>query len=127
MLNILRETNGVKVIGFHIIKKRELSYVLGRTVTSDTELNKHLDNFKNNKFCEVNNISGYDAYYMIPAGNTLNIGSDEFEGNVDTTIDWDDQKQVKKTLKAVTKNFSNFMKQKMTNRILLNRFIDHIS
>ena len=127
MLNILRETNGVKVIGFHIIKKRELSYLLGRTVTSDTELNKHLDNFKNNKFCEINNISGYDAYYMIPAGNTLSVGSDEFEGNVDTTIDWDDQKQVKKTLKAVTKNFSNFMKQKMTNRILLNRFIDHIS
>ena len=127
MLNILRETNGVKVIGFHIIKKRELSYILGRHVTSQVELNKHLDSFKNNKFCEVNNISGYDAYYMIPAGNSLSIGHDDFEGNVDTTIDWDDQKQVKKTLKAVTKNFSNFMKQKMTNRILLNRFIDHIS
>jgi len=127
MLNILRETNGVKVIGFHIIKKRELSYILERTESNTKELNKHLDNFKNNKFCELNNVSGYDAYYMIPAGHTLSIGSDDFEGDVDTTIDWDDQKQVKKTLKAVTKNFSNFMKQKMTNRILLNRFIDHIS
>lgn len=127
MLNVLRETTGVKVIGFHIIRKREANYVVGKYVTSSTELDKHMSSFKDHKFCELTNIPGYDAYYLIPSGNNLSVGAEEFESHIDTSIDWEDQKQAKKTMKAVTKDFNNFMKQRVTNRILLNRFIEHIS
>lgn len=128
MLNILRETAGVKVIGFHIIRKREVSHVLSRYLTNGKDEQKHMDTFKNQKFAELTNISGYDAYYLIPSGNSLNVSDDEFDAtNVDTTIDWEDKKQVKKVMKDVQRSFNNFMKQRMTSRILLNRFIEHIS
>lgn len=127
MLNMLKEVAGVKTIGFHIIRKRDVGYIINRHVTNTTEEEKHMDSFKTNKFTELTNMSGYDAYYLIPAGPGLNLSDDEFEGDVDTTIDWDDEKQAKRAMKAVQKNFSNFMKQRVTSRILLNRFIDHIS
>jgi hypothetical protein len=127
MLNILRETAGVKTIGFHIIRKRDVPYVVGRYTKNTKEEQAHVECFKTNKFAEMTNIPGYDAYYLIPSGSSLNVGDDEFEGNVDTTVDWDDEKQAKKAMKAVQKSFNNFMKQKVTSRILLNRFIEHIS
>jgi hypothetical protein len=127
MLNILRETAGVKTIGFHIIRKRDVSHVVGRYTKNSKEEQEHVECFKNNKFAEMTNIPGYDAYYLIPSGSSLNVGDDEFEGTVDTTVDWNDEKQAKKAIKVVQKNFNNFMKQKVTSRILLNRFIEHIS
>lgn len=127
MLNILREAAGVKAIGFHIIRKRDVGYIIGRYVTNSTEEEKHLDSFKNQKFTELTSMPGYDAYYLIPSGSNLSLGDDEFEGQVDTTIDWDDEKQAKRAMKAVQKSFNNFMKQKVTSRILLNRFIEQIS
>ena len=127
MLNILREVAGVKTIGFHIIRKRDAAYVVGRYVKNTQEEQAHLDCFRNNKFAEITNIPGYDAYYLIPSGSNLTVGDDEFDGNVDKTVDWEDEKQAKKAMKAVQKSFNNFMKQKVTSRILLNRFIEHIS
>jgi hypothetical protein len=126
-LTILRELTGVKTIGFHIIRKRDISWAIGRHCKNTTEEGKHAENFKTHKFVEFNSVPGYDAYYFIPAGSSLNVSDDQFNGNIDTTIDWDDQKQAKKAMKAIQKNFNNFMKQKVTSRILLNRFIDHIS
>lgn len=128
MLNILRETTGVKVIGFHIIKKREVGYTISRYVANPKEVDKHVETFKQHKFAELTNVSGYDAYYMIPSGDGLSVSPDsDFDSNIDTTVDWEDEKQAKKAMKNVTKSFKNFMTQKMTSRILLNRFIEHIS
>lgn len=127
VLNILKESAGVKTIGFHIIRKRDIAHSVCRYVKNNQEEQKHLDNFKNHKFVELNCMPGYDAYYLIPSGTNLTVSDDEFETNVDTTIDWNDQKQAKKAMKAVQKSFTNFMKQKVTSRILLNRFIEHIS
>jgi hypothetical protein len=127
LLNILREEAGVKTIGFHIIKKRDVGYLITRHTQNVKDEEKHLDNFKNHKFAELTKIPGYDAYYLIPSGTNLSLNDDEFSSDVDTTVDWEDEKQAKKAMRAVQKNFSNFMKQRVVSRILLNRFIDHIS
>lgn len=126
-LQILRELTGVKTIGFHIIRKRDIQWAISRYCKNSSEEGKHMENFKTHKFVEFNSVSGYDAYYFIPSGSSLNVAEEQFTGNVDTTVDWDDQKQAKKAMKAIQKSFSNYMKQKVTSRILLNRFIDHIS
>lgn len=126
MLNILRETAGVKVIGFHIVKKRDAQNIILRH-TKPGQQDKQLSTFKNEKFCELNNIPGYDAYYLLPGGSGLSVGEDEFRTAVDTTVDWDDDRQAKRAMKAVQKDFNNFMKNRVTSRVLLNRFIDHIS
>lgn len=126
MLNILRETAGVKVIGFQLVPKSRAQMIIVRnSKISDQE--KKLNSFKNLKFCELTEVPGYDAYYLLPGGNSLNVNDDEFQTHVDTTIDWDDEKQAKKAMRAVQKDFNNFMKQKVTSRILLNRFIEQIS
>lgn len=126
-LDILKNVSGVKVIGFHIVQKREIEYKLRNLELNAKDIDSKLSCFKENKYCEVNNVGGYDAYYFIPSDKNLRIESSEFEPTIDTTVDWDDQKQAKRTIKAVTKNFNTFMKQKVTNRILLNRFIEHIA
>jgi hypothetical protein len=126
-LQILRELTGVKTIGFHIIRKRDISWAIGRHCKNVTEENKHMETFKTHKFVEFNNVSGYDAYYFIPSGSNLNVSDEQFNSHIDTTVDWEDQKQAKKAMKTIQKNFNNFMKQKVTSRILLNRFIEHIS
>lgn len=127
MLNILKEVADVKTIGFHIIRKREANYVINRLSPNSQQMEKQLDSFKNQKFCELSNMPGYDAYYLIPSGNSLNVADDEFTVSVDSSVDWNDEKQAKKAMKTVQKSFNNFMKQRVVSRILLNRFIEHIS
>jgi hypothetical protein len=124
-LNILKNIAGVKVVGFHIISKRELPNKLSDL--GETNVDSKVEYFKTNKYCEVNNAKGYDAYYLIPSDKGLIISSADFDPAIDTTVDWEDQKQAKKMMKSVTKDFSNYMKQNVTNRLLINRFIEHIS
>jgi hypothetical protein len=86
-----------------------------------------VDNFKKMKFAEMNNVMGYDAYYIIPNGTSLSVSTDEFESEIDTTVDWEDEKQAKKAMKMVQKEFASQMSEKVVSRVLLNRFIEHIS
>ena len=127
MLNILRETTGVKIIGFHIISKRDIGYSIGRFTKDPLEISKHADTFKNHKFAEITNIPGYDAYYLIPSGSNLSISDGDFHNDPAPGVDWEDQKQAKRAVKSIQRNFTTLMKQRVSSRILLNRFIDHIS
>jgi hypothetical protein len=126
MLMILKETSGVKTIGFHIIRKSEARNVINNSTSDGHKAEKMIESFKNDKFCEITNMPGYDAYYLIPSGSNLKI-TDEFDNNIDTTVDWEDEKESRKAMKTATKNFHMNMKQKNISRILLNRFIDQIS
>ena len=127
LLQILREQTGAKVIGFFLAKKRDAQHKI-ENMSRDRKASETLiENFKKNKFAEINNVHGYDAYYIIPSGSGLSVSGEEFEAEIDTTVDWDDQKQAKKAMKVVQKEFTNQMTQKMISRVLLNRFIDHIS
>lgn len=125
--NILRELTGARVIGFHLISRKDAVSVLGRTYDCSVKLDEQLKSFKNQKFAEINNQNGYDAYYLIPSGNSLIVGSGEFEGDLDTTVDWDNEKEAKKVMRAVTKEFNEFMKNRVVNRVFLNRFIENIA
>ena len=127
LLNIFREQTGAKVIGFFLAKKRDAQSKI-EVMARDTKLaDKLMSSFKESKFAEILNTDGYDAYYIIPNGNGLNVVSDEFDGEIDTTVDWNDQKQAKKAMRSVAKEFASQMSEKMVSRVLLNRFIDHIS
>ena len=82
MLKMLREMTGVKTIGFHIIRKRDIAHAISRCSKNSQEETKHNDTFKNHKFVEINNIPGYDAYYYIPSGSNLTVSDDQFSGNL---------------------------------------------
>lgn len=127
LLNILREQTGAKVIGFFLARKRDAQMRIENMSRDRNKSAALLDSFKKMKFAEINNVMGYDAYYIIPNGSSLSVSSDEFEAEIDTTVDWDDEKQAKKAMKTAQKEFANQMSEKVVSRVLLNRFIDHIS
>lgn len=128
LLNILREETGSKVIGFYIARRRDAQFKIEHMTQDRKKSEDLMDSFKKNKFSEITNVDGYDAYYIIPNGSGLNVSSDEFESEIDTNnIDWNDEKQAKKTMRSVQKEFASQMTQKMVSRVLLNRFIEHIS
>lgn len=128
LLNILREQTGAKVIGFFLAKKRDAQCRIEQMIQDRKNSENLMDSFKKNKFAEITGADGYDAYYIIPNGSGLSVTSDEFESQIDTnSVDWDDEKQAKKVMRSVQKDFATQMSQKMTSRILLNRFIEHIS
>lgn len=127
LLNILREQTCAKVIGFYIARKKDAQSKIEHMTQDRKKSEELMESFKKNKFSELNNVDGYDAYYIIPNGSGLNVSSDEFESEVDTNIDWDDEKQAKKVMRSVQKEFATQMSQKMVSRVLLNRFIEHIS
>jgi hypothetical protein len=126
MLDILKEQSGVKVIGFHITRRSEARNIISNYESDIKKANEIFESFKTNKFCEFLNKNGYDAYYIIPSGSSLNVGSYE-DGGIDTSIDWDNEKAAKKAMKVAVKSFQTTMKARIMNRIMLNRFIEHIS
>lgn len=127
LLNIMKEQTGAKVIGFFLSRKREAQSRIDSMVRDYKKSEKLMSSFKESKFAELTNVDGYDAYYIIPNGSGLSLVSDEFEGEIDTTVDWNDQKQAKKAMRSVAKEFASQMSEKMVSRVLLNRFIEHIS
>ena len=127
LLNILREQTGAKVIGFFLAKKRDAQYRIDAMTKDRIKGEELLENFKKHRFAEITGVDGYDAFYIIPNGSGLSVASDEFESEFDDSIDWSDQKQAKKAMKSVQREFANQMSQKVVSRVLLNRFIDHIS
>lgn len=127
LLNIMKEQTGAKVIGFFLARKRDAQSKIDSMIRDYRKSEKLFDSYKEAKFAELTNVDGYDAYYIVPNGKGLSLVSDEFESDIDTTIDWNDQKQAKKAMKSVAKEFANQMSEKMVSRVLLNRFIDHIS
>jgi hypothetical protein len=127
LLNILKEQTGAKVIGFFLAKKRDAQARIDSMIQDRHKAEKMFNSFKESKFAEILDADGYDAYYIIPSGSGLSVASDEFEGELDTTVDWNDQKQAKKAMRSVAKEFASQMSEKIVSRVLLNRFIDHIS
>jgi hypothetical protein len=127
LLNIFKEQTDAKVIGFFLARKRDALSKIEQMVRDTKTADKLMDSYKTAKFAELVNIEGYDAYYIIPNGSGLNLVSDEFDAEIDTTVDWNDQKQAKKAMRSVAREFASQMSEKMVSRVLLNRFIDHIS
>ena len=127
LLNILREQTDAKVIGFFLAKKRDAHHKIENMTRDRTKSEDLIESFKKNKFAEINDVDGYDAYYIIPGGGGLSVDSDEFEPEDMGSVNWNDPKEAKKAMRNVQREFASQMTQKMVSRVLLNRFIDHIS
>lgn len=127
LLNMFREMTGSKVIGFYLSSRRDAQYKIEQFVQDHLKAEKLYENFKQMKFAEINNVEGYDSYYIIPQGKNLGVKADKFEREFDPTVDWDDEKEAKKAMRSVQKDFASCMKEIVISRVLLNKFIDHIS
>jgi hypothetical protein len=126
LLEIFKDMTDSKVIGFFLTGKSDAEIRINHSQSDYLKREALIDSFKKLKFAELLKFDGYDAYYLIPHGKNLKTVDGEFDKDFDTSVDWDDQKQVKKAIRSVQKDFTNHMKDRLVSRVLLNKFIDHI-
>ena len=75
---------------------------------------KYVKKLKKEKYLESKN-TGYDSFYILPAGNDLSVDDEIFEVNGNATAT------------TLTKAFMKFNKSRQINRVLVSRFITQIA
>jgi hypothetical protein len=129
--NWLSKTTGVKIIGFYLATNSAIKGAMRRRLFN-AELNelrkderanwyqlkdaysKYGKILRKEKFLESKN-PGYESFFLLPGGNDLDIGDDDFEA------------PEKITTASLTKAFSKFTKTRQINRVLVSRFIGMIA
>jgi hypothetical protein len=125
----LAKTTGTKIIGFFLADESYLKNALRRrlfnkemnvlrsdpkTIGLSDAVNKYAKVLRKEKFLESNN-TGYNSFFIIPAGNTLSITDDEFEA------------PAKVNATNLAKAFMKYNKTRQINRVLVSRFIGLIA
>ena len=123
----LQKTTGTKIVGFYLtpitsakpaLKRRlfndELNAVRHQFHQANEVLTKYVKKLKKEKYLESKN-TGYDSFYILPAGNDLAIDDESFEVTG------------KATASNLTKAFVKFNKTRQINRVLVSRFITQIA
>jgi hypothetical protein len=115
-LKLLKARTGCNVIGFYILSGRDFNKSLRDFY--DTASSLHIENIKSEFRKSKNHVitnAGYDEYYLIKS-NSLDIDEDiEFEVKENSTT------------RGLATAFSKFAGNRISNRIVLNRFIGMIA
>ena len=117
LLNMLKDRTRCNVVGFFLA---QASYN-GRVSTRDIQYmfpNQNIQDLRKTLRKEkvlVCESMGYDEYYFVAGGKNLAIDDGELEVNGDMTRG------------KMAKGFANYMKGKLVNRVLLNKFVAQIA
>jgi hypothetical protein len=121
LLEILKDRTGTNLIGFYIAPKRRSTFDnLWRQYGNKadyTGCEKAFSEFKNEKVYGFKNV-GYDEYYMIPGGADLDAE--------DETLD-DLLGDAKATQSKLKNAFLKMNQGRLTNRVLLRKFIEQVA
>jgi hypothetical protein len=113
LLNLFKQRVDSNLIGFFIASSRNIKSSLQQYCSNMEESYSLSEQFKKKGFCVLNG-SGYDDYYFIRSSE-LDIDEDaEFEVKSNTT-------------RGLVSAFSKYNGNKISNRIVLNRFITLIA
>jgi len=123
----LQKTTGTKIVGFYLtpvssakaaLKRRmfadDLNAVRHKYHEANEILAKYVKRLKKEKYLESKN-TGYDSFYILPAGSDLSVEDETFEVSG------------KATTATLTKAFLKFNKTRQINRVLVSRFITQIA
>ena len=123
----LQRTTGTKIIGFYLtpvssakaaLKRRlfaeDLNAVRHQFHQANEVLTKYVKQLKKEKYLESKN-TGYDSFYILPAGSDLSVEDETFEVSG------------KATTATLTKAFMKFNKTRQVNRVLVSRFITQVA
>jgi hypothetical protein len=115
LLKLLKQRLDSNVIGFYVAKVRDVrqAIVLYSTKEEQVNIEDRVMEFRKNNFTYLNNV-GYDEYYFLRS-DKLDTDGDEFE--VSSTA----------TTRGLVSAFSKYTSNRVSNRIVLNRFINLIA
>ncbi len=118
LLTMLKDRTKCNVVGFFLaqtsgkgskVSNRDIQYMFPNQDPRDLRKVLRKDKVL---VCES---MGYDEYYFVPGGEALAIDDGELEVNGDMTRG------------KMAKGFANYMKGKLVNRVLLNKFVEQIA
>jgi hypothetical protein len=115
LLKLLKQRTDANVVGFYVAKVRDVRHALEMYTPKEqqTETDKRVADFRKNNFTYLNNV-GYDEYYFIRSDKLDTDEDDEFEVSSTTT-------------RGLVTAFSKYTSNRVSNRIVLNRFINLIA
>jgi hypothetical protein len=103
------------VIGFYVARIRDVRHalVMYSPKSEESKIDHRVAEFRKNNFTYLNNV-GYDEYYFIRSDKLDTDEDDEFEVTSTTT-------------RGLVSAFSKYTSNRVSNRIVLNRFINLIA
>lgn len=115
LLKLLKQRTNSNIIGFYVAKVRDIRHVLSLySCEADTpKIESRIVEFRKNNFTYLNN-TGYDEYYFLRSDKIDTDEEDEFEVTTNTT-------------RGLVSAFSKYTGNRISNRIVLNRFINLIT
>jgi polyhydroxyalkanoate synthesis regulator phasin len=119
LLEMFRNVTGSNVIGFYLIGNATPSqiYSYGKhygKYFSDTETKSASMSIRKLKFATIK-IHGYDKFFLMPNGKNLEVGEEEIEAKAGASKN------------DIKKAFLKLQKNKLANRVFLNKFIEEIA
>jgi hypothetical protein len=115
LLKLLKQRTDANVIGFYVAKVRDVRHalVMYSPKSEESKIDHRVAEFRKNNFTYLNNV-GYDEYYFIRSDKLDTDEDDEFEVTSTTT-------------RGLVSAFSKYTSNRVSNRIVLNRFINLIA
>lgn len=108
----LKQRTGCNVIGFRILNNRDLRCYL-REAYKGMDYEPIIEKFKKEKSTSVKSF-GFDEYFLLKSDKLDTEADDELEITSTNT-------------RSIVTSFKNFNKNRIGNRVILNRFVDLIS
>lgn len=116
LLKLLKQRIGGNLIGFYIAYPRALRKILETYSPEETQndvLDKHQKDFRKNNFTFLSDV-GYSEYYFLRSDKLDTEDEEEFQVNSNTT-------------RSFVSAFTKYAGNRISNRIILNRFIKLIA
>jgi hypothetical protein len=115
LLKLLKQRTNANVVGFYVARVRDVRNALTLYTPKDEQVKteRRVADFRKNNFTFLNNV-GYDEYYFLRSDKLDTDEGDEFEVSSTTT-------------RGLVSAFSKYTSNRVSNRIVLNRFINLIA
>ena len=115
LLKLLKQRTDANVVGFYVAKVRDVRHALAiySPKSEERKIESRVAEFRKNNFTYLNNV-GYDEYYFLRSDKLDTDEDDEFEVSSTTT-------------RGLVSAFSKYTSNRVSNRIVLNRFINLIA
>ena len=111
---LLKERTNCNVVGFYVLSGRDFNRSSYDFFPKTANHDKLRADFRKNKF-QVATASGYDEYYLLKSES------------LDTDTDVEFTVKENATTRGLVSSFSKYTKNRLTNRVVLNRFMDLIT
>lgn len=122
LLKILKDRTNCNLLGFYILAPRKSSFINAYGRFAPNNLVKSESAYQEFKAEKVHTLYdvGYDEYYLIPGGDALVTDDD----NLDDLLGESNTQVSTRKLKGA---FIKMNQNRLTNRVLLKKFIEHVA